>query len=179
MILVISGTNRPGSNTRIVAGLAADGLRSTGEEVELLDLGELPPEIFDPASYAVKPAAFDRFQRAVLEADGILSVIPEYNGGIPGVMKYFVDMLRFPDSLVETPVAFIGLSAGPWGALRAVEQLELIFQYRHAHLYGRRVFIPNVSRALDADGGFTDPALAQRFGEALAGFAVFCRRLKG
>lgn len=179
MILVISGTNRPGSNTRVVAGLAVDGLRSIGEEAELLDLAELPPEIFDPSSYATKPAAFDRFQRAVLDADGILTVIPEYNGGFPGVMKYFIDMLRFPDSLFEKPAAFIGLSDGAWGALRGVEQLEMIFQYRNAHLYGRRVFIPRVSRALDAGGGLADPTLAKLFDEALAGFAVFCRRLAG
>ena len=113
-----------------------------GEEVELLDLTELPVELFDGASYGEKPAAFAPFQDAILATDGILTVIPEYNGACPGVMKYFIDMLRFPDSLYEKPVGFIGLSAGPWGAVRAVEQLEMVFQYRHAHLFGRRVFIP-------------------------------------
>jgi NAD(P)H-dependent FMN reductase len=179
MITVISGTNRPGSNTRRIAALAEEKLLEAGEEVVLLDLVELPMELFDGTSYASKPAAFAPFQDAVLAADGILTVIPEYNGACPGIMKYFIDMLRFPESLYEKPAGFIGLSAGPWGAVRAVEQLEMVFQYRHAHLCGRRVFIPNVAAALDPDGGFADPAIERRFGEAVAKFADFCRRLGG
>ena len=178
MITVISGTNRPGSNTFKIATLAVEGLRSLGEEVTLLDLTELPSELFDGASYASKPEAFAPFQDAILQTDGILSVIPEYNGSCPGVMKYFIDMLRFPESLYETPAGFIGISAGQWGAVRAVEQLEMVFQYRHAHLCGRRVFIPSVGKALDEEGRFTDEAMAGRFNEALEKFAEFCRRLK-
>jgi chromate reductase len=177
MITVISGTNRPNSNTIRIADLAVEGLRDLGEDVELIDLTELPIELFDGASYGEKPAAFAPFQDAVAATDGILTVIPEYNGAFPGVMKYFIDMLRFPDSLYEKPAGFIGLSAGPWGAVRAVEQLEMVFQYRHAHLFGRRVFIPNVSAALDDDGRFSDEALETRFTECLGKFADFCRRL--
>jgi NAD(P)H-dependent FMN reductase len=177
MITVIAGTNRPGSNTRIVAGLAVDGLERAAVEVELLDLADLPIEVFQGSSYADKPASFAPFQDAILSCDGVLTVIPEYNGACPGVMKYFIDMLRFPDSLYEKPAAFIGLSAGPWGAVRAVEQIEMVFQYRHAHLFGRRVFIPNVGQAIDSDGRFTDEVVARRFEETLAKFADFCRRL--
>jgi len=179
MITVISGTNRPNSNTLKIARLAVEGLQEVGSEPALLDLAELPLEIFDGASYAEKPPAFAPFQEAVLASDGILTVVPEYNGSYPGVMKYFIDMLQFPESCYETPAGFIGLSAGPWGAVRAVEQLEMILQYRHAHLCGRRVFIPNVGSALDADGRFLDADLERRFDEALAKFVDFCRRLAG
>jgi chromate reductase, NAD(P)H dehydrogenase (quinone) len=178
MITVISGTNRPDSNTAKIAKNAVDGLHHAGEEVELLDLTDLPLEIFAGESYGEKPEAFAAFQDKIIATDGILTVIPEYNGACPGVMKYFIDMLRFPDSLYEKPAGFIGISAGPWGAVRAVEQLEMVFQYRHAHLFGRRVFVPYVGKALDDDGGFVDPEMGKRFGEALAKFADFCGRLK-
>ena len=115
MITVISGTNRPDSNTIKIAKLAVDGLRRIGEEVELLDLTDLPLELFDGASYGEKPGAFAVFQDRIIATDGILTVIPEYNGACPGVMKYFIDMLRFPDSLYEKPAGFIGISAGPMG----------------------------------------------------------------
>jgi len=177
MITVISGTNRPNSNTVKVAWLAVEGLRQAGEKAEMLDLAELPAELFDGASYAEKPAAFAPFQDAMVATDGILTVIPEYNGACPGVMKYFIDMLRFPDSLYEKPVGFIGISAGPWGAVRAVEQIEMVFQYRHAHLFGRRVFIPHIGKAMD-NGRFVDQSLEKRFGEALEKFVDFCGRLK-
>jgi len=179
MITVISGTNRPGSNTAKVAALAVDTLRRSECDVRLLDLAELPLEIFNSASYADKPEGFEPFQQAILDADGILTIIPEYNGAYPGVMKYFIDMLRFPASLYEKPAGFIGLSAGPWGALRAVEQLEMVFQYRHAHLFGRRVFIPNVGGCLDDNGRLADADVIARLEEAVQGFAEFCRRLTG
>ncbi|MGD8438986.1 MAG: NAD(P)H-dependent oxidoreductase [Holophagae bacterium] len=178
MITVISATNRPQSNTAKVARRAVERLRDVGATVDILDLAELPAELFDGASYAEKPTAFEPFQDAILAAHGVVTVVPEYNGSFPGVMKYFIDMLRFPESLYEKPAAFIGLSAGPWGAVRGVEQLEMVFQYRHAHLFGRRVFIPDVSRAIDDRGRFTDEVLGRRFDETLAGFVEFCRQLR-
>lgn len=178
MITVISGTNRPNSNTVKIARIAVDHLRRAGEDVELIDLTELPVELFDGASYGKKPEAFAPFQDKIIATDGILTVVPEYNGACPGVMKYFIDMLRFPDSLYEKPVGFIGISAGQWGAVRAVEQLEMVFQYRHAHLFGRRVFIPNVGRSIDDEGRLADPEMEKRLGECLEKFADFCDRLK-
>ncbi len=179
MIVVISGTNRPGSNTLRIARTAVATLEAAGEQVDLLDLAALPAELFTPDAYATKPAAFQAYQQAIVEADGILTVVPEYNGSFPGVLKYFVDMLRFPDSLYEKPAAFVGLSAGPWGALRAVEQLEMVFQYRHAHLYGRRCFLSGIGGALDGDGRLADAELRRRLEETVRGFATFCRRLAG
>lgn len=179
MIVVISGTNRPGSNTLRIARSVVATLEAAGEEVRLLDLATLPAELFAPGAYAARPAAFEAYQQAILDADGILTVVPEYNGSFPGVLKYFVDMLRFPQSLYEKPAAFVGLSAGPWGALRAVEQLEMVFQYRHAHLYGRRCFLSRIGAALDEEGRLGDAELRVRLEETVRGFAGFCRRLAG
>lgn len=178
MITVISGTNRPGSNTRKVAGLVHQMLIENSVEVNLLDLAELPAELFASTSYASKPEAFAAFQDSVLAADGFMVVVPEYNGSFPGVLKYFIDMLQFPDSLYEKPAAFVGLSSGRWGGVRAVEQLEMVFQYRNAHLFGRRCFIPRIGKALGEDGNFTDQDLAARVRMTVTGFANFCRNLQ-
>ena len=178
MITVISGTNRPNSNTRRVAGLVDDMLSQHGEDTVLLDLAELPLEIFADSAYASKPESFAGFQEAVLSTDGVLTVVPEYNGSFPGVLKYFIDMLRFPESLYEKPAAFVGLSAGRWGGLRAVEQLEMIFQYRNAHLFGRRCFIPGITKPLDDSGQFKDPETVDRLRKTALDFAAFCRSLR-
>ena len=177
MITVISGTNRPGSNTRKVADLALQMLVDNEDEALLLDLADLPAEIFAPTAYASKPAEFTSFQDSVVSTEGILVVVPEYNGSFPGVLKYFIDMLRFPDSLYEKPTGFIGLSAGRWGGVRAVEHLEMVFQYRNAHLFGRRCFLPNIGRVLDEDGNFADSELADRVRTTVTGFARFCASL--
>ena len=177
MITVISGTNRPGSNTRKVSEIVLDLLRENGETTTLVDLSDLPAELFATSSYAAKPDAFAPVQKAILESKGILTVVPEYNGSFPGVLKYFIDMLRFPESLYEIPAAFIGISSGRWGAVRAVEHLEMVFQYRHAHLFGRRCFIPSIFRELDEDGRLTDPDLRDRLRKTVAGFGEFCRNI--
>ncbi len=178
MITVISGTNRPESNTSKVASLVLEALAENNEPAQLVDLFELPDELFASSSYASKPDSFAPHQEAILSTDGILTVVPEYNGSFPGVLKYFIDMLRFPDSLYDKPAGFIGISAGPWGAVRAVEHLEMVFQYRHAHLFGRRCFIPGINQALGEAGRFTDPKMEERLVTMVTGFADFCRNLR-
>lgn len=177
MITVIAGTNRPGSNTLKIAKNVLEVLHDGNEEASLLDLAELPAEIFGGSGYAEKPPGFARFQEVVLSTQGVLTVVPEYNGSFPGVLKYFIDMLQFPESLYEKPAAFIGLSSGPWGGLRAVEHLEMIFQYRHAHLFGRRLFLPRISKILDGAGKISDDEIERRLHDTVFGFAAFCHRL--
>lgn len=115
MITLISGTNRPASNTRKVTAVIEGIYR---------DLHDLPLELFAPGAYAEKPAAFAPFAQGVLEASGLVVVTPEYNGSMPGVLKVFIDHLKFPESFEGKPVCFVGLAAGMWGALRGVEQLQ-------------------------------------------------------
>ena len=177
MITLISGTNRPESNTLRISRVVSDLLQKHGEEVSFLDLAELPSEIFSTSSYGSKPAAFAPFQDAILKADGIFTVVPEYNGSFPGILKYFLDMLAFPDSLYEKPAAFIGISAGQWGAVRAVEHLEMVFHYRHAHLFGRRCFIPSVGKVFNEAGELADQKLMDRLETTVGKFASFCRDL--
>lgn len=177
MITVISGTNRPGSNTRKIAVLIEEMIRETGHEAALLDLNAIPDDVFASSSYASKPDSFAPFQEQILETDGVLTVVPEYNGSFPGILKYFIDMLRFPESLYEMPAAFIGISSGRWGGVRAVEHLEMVFQYRHAHLFGRRCFIPGVGGKLDESGRLTDSDVEMTMRKTAADFARFCSSL--
>lgn len=173
-ILVISGTNRPNSNTLCIARIVESHYMALGVPVDLLSLEDLPPEIFSPASYAAKPASFAPIQQRVLDAAGLHIVTPEYNGGFPGVLKYFIDMLKFPDSFQARPVAFTGLAAGAFGALRPIEQLQMIFAYRNAYLYPERVFISGVRDKLDTDGNLADAGIDQRLKAQAAGFTKFC-----
>ena len=176
MLTIISGTNRSEAVTAKLAGAVKAKLDEIGEVNELLDLAELPQEIFDPASYGEKPESFTPWQQSILDSTGILMVVPEYNGSFPGVLKYFVDMLKFPESLDGKPVGFIGLAAGHFGAVRAVEQMTTVVQYRNANVYGRRLFIHG-SYQLNIDG--KDLGIEEfqgRFETLLEGFAEFCKR---
>jgi NAD(P)H-dependent FMN reductase len=178
MIILIVGTNRPGSNTRKVAAHIENFYAELKTPLHVLDLAKLPPEIFSPTSYAEKPKSFQPFADAVLQSDGLHVVTPEYNGSVPGVLKYFIDMLKFPESFEHRPVCFTGLAAGMWGALRPVEQLQAIFGYRNAHIYPVRVFLPQINSLLDASGKIKDAELIARLKSQADGFAEFIEKLK-
>lgn len=179
MITVIAGTNRPGSNTRKVAAQVEEIYTALKIPVQLLDLAKLPQEIFSPSAYAEKPASFLPFSEAVLQSGGLHVVTPEYNGGMPGVLKYFIDMLKFPESFEGRPVCFTGVAAGIWGALRPIEQLQAIFAYRNAHVFPLRVFLPQIHSLLDASGKLKDAELQGRLEGQAAGFARFAEKIKG
>jgi NAD(P)H-dependent FMN reductase len=177
MIVLLIATNRPGSNTAKVAAHVADIYKVRGHALHVIDLHKLPPEIFSPSSYAEKPASFAPFQEAISKASGVVIVTPEYNGGIPGVFKYFLDMLQFPESFNGTPVAFVGLAAGIWGALRPVEQIEDILIYRRAVIFPERVNISGINNHLDEKGRVKTPDLVERLEKQADGFIKFLKQL--
>jgi chromate reductase, NAD(P)H dehydrogenase (quinone) len=178
MISMLIGTNRPGSNTRKVAAHVEETYKSIGVPLRVIDLAHLPQEIFLPTSYAEKPKSFHPFADAILKSSGLVVVTPEYNGSVPGVLKYFIDMLKFPESFERRPVCFVGLAAGIWGALRPVEQLQQIFGYRNAYIYPDRVFIHQINSALDANGWLTRPDVLERLKAQAEGFVKFVEDLK-
>jgi chromate reductase, NAD(P)H dehydrogenase (quinone) len=178
MITLIVGTNRPGSNARKVARHVEEIYAALKVPLHVLDLANLPPEIFSPGSYAEKPRSFAPFADAILRSAGLHVVTPEYNGSIPGVLKYFIDMLKFPESFERRPVCFVGEAAGIWGALRPVEQLQAIFGYRNACIFPERVFLPRINELLDDGGRLKDPELLQRLKTQAEGFVEFVERLQ-
>ncbi|MCW5551788.1 MAG: NAD(P)H-dependent oxidoreductase [Verrucomicrobiae bacterium] len=178
MITLIVGTNRPGSNTRKLARQMEEVYAEFNVPLRVLDLAQLPTEIFAPTAYAEKPKSFQPFSEAVLQSSGLHVVTPEYNGSLPGVLKYFIDMLKFPESFERRPVCFTGLAAGVWGALRPVEQLQAIFGYRNAYIYPERVFLPQVNGLLDDAGRLQDVELLERLKKQIGGFVGFVERLQ-
>lgn len=179
MITVISGTNRRGSNSLKIGKHVAALYAELGEEVTLLDLQALMPEAYEPAIFGEKPETLTRtFTDKVGQADGLVLVIPEYNGSFPGILKHFIDLLPFPESFNNRPVAFIGLSAGYHGALRPVEQMQMVFAYRNAFLFNRRVFIPAVHRVLGEDGTLVDTEVRGRLEEQGREFLRFIEALR-
>ena len=148
MITLLSGTNRPDSNTRKVVAQLEDIYAELKIPVHVIDLTKLPPEIFSPESYAQKPASFEPFSEAILRASGLHVVTPEYNGGMPGVLKYFIDLLKFPESFEHRPVCFTGVAAGIWGPCARSSSSRLFFGYRNAYLFPERVFMPQINNLL-------------------------------
>ncbi|MCE9597819.1 MAG: NAD(P)H-dependent oxidoreductase [Spirochaetia bacterium] len=151
MIEIVSGTNRPDSKTIKLARIIRQLYIDSGVEAQILDLVDLPPEIFLPESYKKKPEAFMALQERILVCRGVHIVVPEYNGSFPGALKYFIDMLKFPECLEHRAVAFTGLADGLWGGIRAVEQMQMVFNYRNAYCLPERVWFPQIGKKLTED----------------------------
>lgn len=141
MITIISATNRVGSMSLKIAKLYQNLLTERQQESQILDLTELPHDFAFSALYANsgKNEDFNRFREMVWESKKFVFVIPEYNGSFPGVLKTFVDGLKFPDSFADKKVALVGLSSGMQGAGLALSHFADILGYLNANVLGLRI----------------------------------------
>lgn len=153
---IISGTDRPNSNALRVSKYLKGQYEKRGADVEIVDLKKFPLTAVTDGPYGKSNKAVSDFVEPILEADGLVIVTPEYNGGYPGILKLMIDYLPFPDAFEKLPICFVGESAGAFGALRAVEQLQLVVGYRNAYLFPERVFINRVKENFDEEKGLKD-----------------------
>lgn len=174
---IISGTNRPGSRTLQIAKVIQGLYQELGEEIEMIDLTHVGLEqVGGAAAYGdAVPADMRAAIEKVNHADGLVVVCPEYNGSMPGALKYFIDHWKYPDSYEFRPVAFVGLG-GRFGALRSVEHLQGVFGYRNAFIYPERVFISDVANVLK-DGQLVEPRLLTQLRSQARGFQAFTAAL--
>jgi len=64
---------------------------------------------------------FPDWRDAIIKADALVIVTPEYNHGYPGILKSVLDLLL--KEYIHKAVAFVGVSAGPWGGTRVIEAM--------------------------------------------------------
>ena len=121
MKYIISGTNRPGSRTRQICNLIQKIHSELGEKTEILDLCDLPFEELTGHHYggAGLHMDWDEAVKKMTAADGLIFVVPEYNGSLPGALKYFIDHWKYPETFEYRPVAFVGLGI-TYGGVRPI-----------------------------------------------------------
>lgn len=154
---IVSGTDRPNSYALKVSNYVQKLYQQQEVDVEVISLKDFPLEEVVGGPYGKKLPAVEKFREPIINADGLIFVIPEYNGSFPGILKVFIDYLPFPDAFEKMPMAFIGESAGAFGALRSVEQFQMIANYRNALQFPERVFISRVKNEFDEVEGLSDP----------------------
>ncbi len=145
MFYILCGTNRPGSRSLEICNLVKPLYEKNFKNVEIINLENLELNKLTNESYGEghKPAAVTDAINKLNKAEGLLVVCPEYNGSMPGALKYFIDFWSYPKTFEYRPVGFIGLG-GAFGGLRPVEHLQQVFGYRNAFMLPNRVFIQNV-----------------------------------
>lgn len=175
-IHILSATDRPGSNAYKVSKYVERYL-SKKSEVEIYSLRDYPLKDVAGGKYGSTPNSVKEFNSHFLNADGYLFVIPEYNGGFPGILKVFFDYLPFPEAMAKKPVSLIGEAAGAFGALRPVEQFEQLLMYRKAFIYPERMFIQRVNKVFDEQQGLNNEVQQGLLEDQLNGFPDFIEQL--
>jgi chromate reductase len=126
------------------------------------------------------PAPVASLRAAVHDAEAVLIASPEYNYGVPGVLKNAIDWLSRPPGqspFRKKPVAIMGASMGPGGTIRMQLQLRVALQYLDMYAMPRpEVVVATCKDKFDADGRLTDAKTRESMTTFLAAFLVWCRR---
>jgi chromate reductase, NAD(P)H dehydrogenase (quinone) len=161
-IVGISGSLRKASfSTALLKILAEKAAPSI--EIDVVTLEDIPLYNEDLDHEPAIPAVA-KLKKTIAETDGVLIVTPEYNHGIPGVLKNALDWVSrpvFESCFKGKPVSIISSSLAFTGGVRAQYQLRETLISMHAHMVvGPEVVVGGVHRNL-ADDAYTDePGLA-------------------
>ena len=177
-ILGVAGSLRSGSFNRSLLRAAVE-LAPEGLTIEVFDLIEVPLYNGDVEA-AGDPPGVAAFKQAIAAADGVLMATPEYNHGVPGVMKNAVDWASRPPReapLGGKPVGLIGASPGITGTARGQSQLRQAFEFTNSYCMPQpELLVFKAHEKFDAAGALTDAVTGEFLQRYLVAFGDWVRR---
>ena len=177
-VLGFAGSLRAGSYNRALLRTAVE-LAPPSLVIDTFDLRQVP--LYDgDVEAAGDPPGVAAFKAALRAADGVLMVTPEYNHGVPGVMKNAVDWASRPPReapLGGKPVGLMGASPSMTGSARGQSQLRQAFEFTNSYCMPQpEVLVFQAHQKFDADGRLTDEPTRQFVGKFLVAFEAWVRR---
>jgi chromate reductase len=158
----ISGSLRQASFSTALIKLLARHLQPA-IELSFVDISEIPlyNEDLDGDNKPAAVHAVHAVNAAIAQADAVLFVTPEYNHGVPGVLKNTLDWISRPvfnSVLKNKPVTIITSSLAFTGGVRAQYQLRETLTSMLAHVVpGPEVVVGGVHTKFQ-DEAFLDQA---------------------
>jgi chromate reductase, NAD(P)H dehydrogenase (quinone) len=155
----IAGSLRRSSYNRSLLRAAVE-LAPQGMSIAIFDrVGEIP--LYNADVEAVEdPEAVVALKDAIREADALLISTPEYNYGVPGVLKNAIDWASRPPSgsvLAGKPTALLGASPGRTGTARGQLALRQSFVFTQTPvLPGPEVLVSEAHKKFADDGTLSD-----------------------
>jgi len=180
MITVFVGTNRKNSRTRLIAeyvyGLLVE---QSHEEVRFFSLEDLPADTLSADMYSEEgqsPVVAQLQDQYLTPANKFYFVVPEYNGGIPGVLKLFLDacsIRHYKESFHGgKKAALLGISAGRSGNLRGMEYMTGFLNYLKIQVMPNKLPV-SVIETLITDDQLTDEGTQTVIQQQVAEFLAF------
>lgn len=180
-VLGIAGSLRAGSYNRALLRAARE-LAPDGMEIRIFDgLGAIP--LYDADLEARgDPGPVAALKAAIREADALLVATPEYNYGVPGVLKNAIDWASRPAGssvLNRKPAAVMGATPGANGTARAQLALRQSFVFTETYVLPQpEVLVPRAHEKIDAGGRVTDESTRERIRRLLEALADWTLRLR-
>lgn len=156
---VLLGTSRKDRESEDVAKWVCAKMSERDEiETQLFDVRDfvLPQDNYGTAL----GSQFPEWRDAIVKADGLVIVTPEYNHGYPGSLKSVLDLLL--KEYIHKAVAFVGVSAGPWGGTRVIESMVPMVRELGLAACFTDLNFSTIRDKFDSEGNLLDDAYENR-----------------
>ena len=166
-LAIFSGSTREGSINRKLERALVPLLEFEGFEVTVLSLTDYPMPIYDGDFEAENgaPQAAQDLAGVLAEQDAVMVVTPEYNGGLPPLLKNTIDwMTRVGDmSQYHNPVwAIASCTPGPMSGIMVMRQVQYILTRIGTQVLQFQLGVGNAGTAFEDDGSFADSRTQDR-----------------
>ncbi|GAA4801524.1 NADPH-dependent FMN reductase [Lysobacter hankyongensis] len=176
-ILGISGSLRAASfNTALLR--AARRAAPEGVEIEIATLHGIPLYDGDLEAATGIPEAVDALKARIRASDALLLATPEYNNGMPGVLKNAIDWLSRPAGELRQlfggrPLALMGASPSGFGTLLAQAAWLPVLKSLGVQVWpGKSLMLSRAHQSIGADGEIVDEAALKTIADFVAGYAA-------
>jgi chromate reductase, NAD(P)H dehydrogenase (quinone) len=178
-ILGISGSLRRSSfNTALLR--TAIAVAPDDVAIEIYDHSDMPLYNGDVETSAF-PAQATRLKERIARADGLLFTVPEYNYGMPGVLKNMIDWASRPygqNAWHGKPTAIMGAGGGLGTARSQYQFRQTAFALQMRMVDRPEIFVANAAQKFDANGNLTDPVAKDLIKQLVAALAEMARSKK-
>ncbi|MCL5411344.1 MAG: NAD(P)H-dependent oxidoreductase [Patescibacteria group bacterium] len=170
---VILGTAREGRQSEKAAKFVLVELEKAGLETELVDVRDF---LIGHTDNTGTTELARKWAEKMKRADGLIIVSPEYNHSFPGELKLMLDALY--QEYMNKPIGICGVSAGPLGGARAVEQLRLVSVEFHLVPIREAVYFSEINELFEENGEIKDAAYSNRVKKLLDELIWYAKALK-
>ncbi len=149
MYTIISGTNRPGSNSLKVATQYKQILESRGIQARVVSL--------EGMDLNKKTAMLSSLEQEVLiPSSKFIFILPEYNGSFPGSLKVMIDLSDYKKVWWGKKALLTGISTGRAGNLRGMDHLAGSLNFLNVVVHPNKLPISGVDKLLNGSGVISD-----------------------
>jgi len=173
MITIISGTNRPDSNSLGLSNYYQELLTNHGVSSQIYSLCQLPVDFANTNMYGNRTSDFEEvIGKFVDPIDKFIFVFPEYNGSIPGILKLFLDSMP-PELWHNKKAALVGLSAGKAGNIRGLDDMTNILHYLQMEVLSKKPKLSVFHSLLNEDKVLVDTISIKQIEQQIVKFLTF------